>query len=468
MASAQHRVNDITRKAFPNRRDWVTLLLGLVWSIGAAWWINQAQWVALALWLAVPPLVVVIARAPFAAVPLWILFAPLFARMYGDDTRWLNWLFGRLLFPAALGLSMWSVARQKRHSLRGAGLLEFASVLFVFAATAVILLTGANPSGYLLSFYDLVFVPICAYWLLRLNPPSARDWQGLVVVCAIAFALQLVVSALAWVSPAVLPYAWLGMYGERTVGTLGQPAVYTSALTLFGVIVFFAAHRSSRRKVRALGVVVLVLTMTGMLWSFSRASWLATLVVGSMFVWFYARRVRRALIIGATVTVLVGGIFLVQNAGWVWTRMTDVNRAEERLIDEITSLRMIAARPILGWGFLRHNESRAEFATPLFSGRVVPELVSHNTYLSLIADLGIPLFFLYMTPALWWLWRTWKDQKQFSDARSQLPVLLWLVLAHMVVVSSFTDIISFHPVGTILWWVTLGLVAAGVTDHATI
>lgn len=468
MANAARRVNEWVPRALPTRREGLIGLLGLAWGIGAAWWIVQEQWVALTLWLSMPPLLLIVARVPFSAVLVWILFAPLFARAYSADMRWLNWLFGRLLLPTALALSVWSLGQRKTRAPRGLAIAEFASVLFGAGVCLLIGLANPNPIGDLISFYDLLFVPLCAYWVLRLNSVSAHEWHWLVVVCAGAFLFQLVVGALAWAIPAVLPVEWLGLYGERTVGTLGQPAIYTGALTLFAVILFFAASRSAGRMVRVLSVIVLVLALVVTLWSFSRASWLATLVVGILFGLYYVRTYKRALLVGAVLMVLAGGVFLVQNGEWTWTRLTDAKRAEERLIDEITSLRMIAVRPVLGWGFMRHNESRAEFATPLFSGRVVPELVSHNTYLTLLADLGIPLFILYMTPALWWLWRTWQARRQLSDARFTLVLLLWLALVHLFVVSSFVDVVSWHPVGTTLWWLTLGLIANRVSQNATI
>ncbi len=495
MASAHPRLNWLISTA---PRERLVLLLGSAWGIGAAWWIVQEHWIALALWLIVPPLFLIVARAPFAAVLVWILFAPIFARAYADDTRWLNWLFARLLFPAALALTLWSFRPAIAHhrfgvisnpsipSFFGACLrdklcdksrpakprfrrwlhrtpLEMTNALFILAVALLILLTNPNPIRHLISFYDLLIVPICCYWVVRLNPPSAREWRWLAIVCAFAFTFQIIVGGMAWIVPALLPYEWLELYGERTIGTLGRPAVFTGALTLFAFIIFYTASASDKRWVRGSGILTLALALLAMLWSFSRGSWLATVAVAGGFIWLYARTIRKAMVIGAALILLITGGLVIQNADWAWARLTDFKRAEERLIDQVTSLRMIAEHPVLGWGYLQHNASRSEYVTPLFSGHVVPELVSHNTYLTLIADLGIPLFILYVTPALWWLWRTWQTRNMLAHARFRLLILLWLALLHLFIVSNFSDVTSWHPVGTILWWLTLGLVANVVT-----
>jgi O-antigen ligase len=256
------------------------------------------------------------------------------------------------------------------------------------------------------------------------------------------------------------------LYGERTVGTLAAPPIFTGALTLFAAIIFYVTSQAKTRAVRALGASVLILMLVAELWSFSRASWLATLALSVGFFWFFARTLRRVLVFGTVLALLVGGGLLVPNASWAWTRLTDYVRAEERLIDEITSARMIAARPVLGWGFLQHNASRPQYAAPLFSGRVVPRLASHNTYLSLMADLGIPLFVLYVTPVVGLMARSWHKRRSLPPSRGRLVILLWLVALHLFIVSNFADLVTWHPVGTILWWLTLGLLATALSDDA--
>jgi O-antigen ligase len=283
------------------------------------------------------------------------------------------------------------------------------------------------------------------------------------VVCGIALVIQLGVSALTWRVPWFIPEEWRGVELERTVGTLGRPAVFTSALTFFGVIVFGVSQMSPRRWVRGLGIVLLGLALLGMVWSYSRGSWVGALAVFGGIVWIYMRTHRRVLGIGAVLVLLLVGGLVALNPDWAWTRLTDFKTAEERLVDELGSVRMIAARPLLGWGYLNQNEYRPEFLAPVFSGRVVQNNPSHNTYLTMLAELGIPLFLLYCLPALWWSRQSWHRRDAPPSERGELIALLWLVLLHIFIVSNFSDLVSFHPVGTVLWWMTLGLIAQEVS-----
>jgi hypothetical protein len=63
---------------------------------------------------------------------------------------------------------------------------------------------------------------------------------------------------------------------------------------------------------------------------------------------------------------------------------------------------------------------------------------------------------------LWWLVLSLKVGHKLPAAglwNRRLLALLWLVMLHMVLVSNAMDMVSYHPFGTTLWWVTLGLVA---------
>jgi O-antigen ligase len=129
---------------------------------------------------------------------------------------------------------------------------------------------------------------------------------------------------------------------------------------------------------------------------------------------------------------------------------------------------MIVLRPFLGWGYGNYDSAKQPFLRRV-GGVQIYETTSHNTYLTVAAELGLIVLLLYLFPTVWWLFRSAKVRRQLPRAGLlSLPVLLllWLVMGHMFVVTNLMDMIRYYPFGTTLWWLVLGLIA-NIVDTQT-
>jgi hypothetical protein len=82
-----------------------------------------------------------------------------------------------------------------------------------------------------------------------------------------------------------------------------------------------------------------------------------------------------------------------------------------------------------------------------------------------MTEMGLIAFFLYIFPVVWLLilsLKVWRKLPQTGFWSWRLLAMLWLLVLHQFIVSSFMDMISSHLFGTTLWWMTLGLIASMV------
>ncbi len=77
---------------------------------------------------------------------------------------------------------------------------------------------------------------------------------------------------------------------------------------------------------------------------------------------------------------------------------TQEDTAEGRLITGAKSLGMIDRKPLFGWGYGRYDFFDENFRVQI--GNIVNEndKTSHNTFLTVMAEQGIPALLLYLFP----------------------------------------------------------------------
>jgi O-antigen ligase len=86
---------------------------------------------------------------------------------------------------------------------------------------------------------------------------------------------------------------------------------------------------------------------------------------------------------------------------------------------------------------------------------------SHNTFLTIMAELGVIGLGLYLFPVIWWLFLSSKAGRRLPShgfLSWRLLVLLWLLMLHMFIVNNSMDM-QFFVFGTTVWWMALGLIA---------
>lgn len=449
---------------------WLPVLLALVLSMSAGALIATGQVVLLVPLVLIVPAGIVLVRYPFAAILVWVLLAPFFVETVSTTDRYMYWIVHRALIPTMLVVVLLSNGlriSKPRHV--GFGRAELAMLGFIALVLVNIGLFSPSPSRALIQFFDRVFVPFSMYWLVRLVAPTERDLKRFVCVAFIMVIVQSAIGLLGWFMPQALPEQWLGRIGQRTVGTLGNPAVYTSTLIFLALFVLHYARTSTSRVVRALLVCTFAFAFLCVFFSFSRGSWLGGLLVWAGLIFVYRGPMLRLTVVAVIVMSVLSSTLLATQLPFALERLQDEGTAEGRVVQNVAALNMIQRKPWLGWGF-----SAYDLYDEQFNGRVADiaarprEQTSHNTFLLISAELGVPALLLYVFPVGWWLARSRKVWHRLPRAGFQswhLVAILWLLVVDHFTVNNFMAMFDAYPFGTTVWWLALGLIASQVTPY---
>ncbi|MGH2382326.1 MAG: O-antigen ligase family protein [Candidatus Limnocylindria bacterium] len=461
--------------ASPQARDWtlVAALAGilacavlLALAVGGA--AGFGQWEAsVAIALAVPMAIVVI-NYPWAAVMIWLGLMPFLVTDASSSVSPGVWATHRLMIAATMVIVLTYRMLGLSRSRFRLSMVDVFVVGFVVLGVANVLLLSSNPIRMLVAFFDTLFVPITLFWLIRLVDPGSAEIRRLVPVLAMVLLVQIAIGILSWVAPGVLPGAWLGRAGERTIGTLGGPGPYTVTL-VFGALIMLHAGSGSRLSwVRWAMMLLAAAAFVGVLLSLSRGSWLGAGAAGVGLFFVFPRSILPTLGAGAIVALALAVGPLSSQFGVLDERVGDVDTAESRLLTNNAAVRMIATEPGLGFGYGNFERFDESFKERMGDIAVKPGS-AHHAYLALAAENGLPALVLYLLPAGWLLMRSiqlrrYMPTEQFLNGT--LLVVLWLALLDQFIVSNFMDMLHSSAWGVGLWWICLGLIHALVSRAA--
>lgn len=440
---------------------WVPLVAGMILGLSLAYATFAGAWFYVAAVLFAIPTGILILRYPVGTIYLYLLLAPLFAQTITTGGRYLYWATQRALVPIGLGLVMLSYLA-KRRSLQKVrlSLAELVMGVFVALVPVSILIAHLDTRASLIFYFDRILVALGMYLLVRLFTWTELDVRKMIPIAFVMAAGQSLVGLLSWYLPQLVPAQWMNWQGSRSSGTLGDPAVYSSAL-IFAVAILF--HYAMNRKPGLLRTVLIVVFGVGLVSIFltiTRGSWLGATCVVLGLLALYPKQMVRIL----AVFLLIGGIlgltlFSSQLASAA-QRLTVVNTVQTRVEVSQALVRMFSLKPIFGWGYETEGVYSRQFIDDISLVDTI-DLASHNTYLTIMAEMGIVGIGLYLFPFAYWFLRSLKllprMPKKGFYGRSLL-VVLWLIILHHFVVANFMDM-RFFPFGLTLWWLTLGLVA---------
>jgi len=445
---------------------WLPVLLGLGLGVSLAFLIADEAWHFLIPVAFAVPVVVLFTKYPFVGLVVWVAVFPFFVRGTTVADRYIHWIVHRGVIPAALGiviLSDWLKTRKKEPVRFGSA--ELAMLIFLGLGVVGIFVSTDNPLKMAYKFYDRVFVPFCAYWLIRLAAPRDRGLKLFLWAAFITVVVQSVIGLLAWFAPHLLPPQWLNLAGARTVGTFGNPAVYTSALIFCSLMLYQYAMNCKSKWLRFVLILAFGMAIFCVAYSFSRGSWAGGLVMLAGLTILYPKVTLRLIIILVALVYILSSSVLADQVAFAWERLTgesSIRSAEGRMISSNASLSMIEAKPLWGWGFYNYDRYDYQFYTRVGNIAVTHDGTSHNTYLTIMVEMGLIGFLLYMFPLGWWFMRSikvWRRLPKKGFWSRSLLVMLGLVMIHLFIVSNFMDTIRFHEFGTTLWWMALGFVA---------
>jgi O-antigen ligase len=458
--------------AFPdrNRVTLIILLVGMAAALAAGSALASGAFV-LAFAIAVAPVGLLLLHYPFGALLVWAALLPFFLNVQSatGEASVEVWLLHRLLMPTMLLLlAVYHFLGLRRSAFR-LHLYDLAVVGFLVLGVMSVVLTSGNVDRFMVAFFHKVIVPVSIFWYVRAITITRRDLNRLMLVGLFTIGFQGAIGLLSWIAPSVLPDGWLGRAGERTTGTFGGPAPYTITLVFFALLAVYFALRSRERLRRTVLVGFVSFALVAVFLSLSRGSWLGA---GVAFAGLALLRPRLVAAIGLAGVVLAGGLALgpvQEQFDSASDRLATVSTIEDRLITNHAAVRMIADRPVFGFGFQnfeRFDEGykRRVDDIPLKLGGS-----SHNTYLNMAAELGLVGLGLYFAPVLALGVATIRARPNLPNRGVltwPLVVILWLALIDQFIVSNFLEMLHAYSWGTSLWWLTLGLIAATLDQAA--
>jgi O-antigen ligase len=322
------------------------------------------------------------------------------------------------------------MVRDRRATIELPGLVGIVAALLVWVAVSFV--TAPDPSEstttlvrwvLLITFFFLVIQLIDG----RVEIRRAMRWFATSVTAAAVYALVL----------------FVGHHGKdfRAAGPLQDPNDFAYLLACTLPIVSYLAGADRRR--RALWIIAFIAIAGAMLATLSRG---ALVGIAALLVWgIVTRRIPLWVLAGG----LVSGLVVVALAFTLWKPLIDValhqkshvakSNTESREVFWGAAIKLGEKRPVTGVGPGRFPTE----ATPLLHGNIGGALehpVTHNTYLEILSEEGIPalLLFLAYLGGAWLLLR--KVQARASlDVDRDLQRLATALQASLVlaVVSAF-------------------------------
>jgi len=265
----------------------------------------------------------------------------------------------------------------------------------------------------------------------------------------------------------------VGLHFGRARGPMVQSVSYGLYLGICIVATLVWMMRFSRAgKLLMLLLVPLELAAVGL--TLTRSVWIGTALALFMFAMLVLKdRWRKLVLFGAVgaaaliVTTKLDTLAGFQREG---TAQDTRSSAESRASFAYVSWQMFQDRPLFGFGFGRFPEAKLPYlddrSTPLNLELIRP-LAHHNTYLSLLVELGSLGFLLYMTLlGLWthYAWRLYRGQRRPPWAKAH-GVLMLCALSTYAVQMMFHDV-SYTSVDNALLFLLAGM-AVGLSYGGT-
>lgn len=448
------------------------LLMGLAMGPLLAFLIVSQNWLVACALAFLVPAGILFNRYPFVAIMIWMLLIPFLPN--GRVSPYIYWILHRSLIPLALGITVLSyMLRLKSRRPLQLGRAELATIIYTaIAITSILVTRPGDPLQTIYAFYDRNFVGLAAYWLMRFFGPSEKDLKRLIPVMLALCLAESVIGLMSWFVPQALPAIWdFKLTGFRVVGTLGDPAPYTSTLMFMMLFLLHYAMNRPKRIVRGVLLSAVGLGMFCIFLSFSRGSWLAGALTLVALLFLYPKPILTLALITLPVIIGLSTTVLANEVAYASQRLNTENTVESRLILAHAGEQMFLAKPLLGWGYGNYDRydwrfiERVEGATPTKWDIQVG--TSHNTYLTILAEIGAVGFFFYAFPAIWWLYLTLRVLPRLPKEgfwSSRLLIMMWLSVGFHIVVSQFVDM-RFFFFSLALLWLTLGLIANMVQPY---
>jgi O-antigen ligase len=459
-------INARTHLAIQRARQLTTtqvlvICLPVFLGLGLGFLVSQGDWIYALVLAALAPLAVLFVARPFIGIILWLLLMPFYTLF--PDQELIYWAVHRILIP--LTLCLFILPRLLRWSELPRFILRPPEVCIAILAVYVpisILLSHSDTRLPLIVYANNMLVPFLMYLIIRLS--ILNKWeQQLLQWTALFIALsQCTIGIISWIAPGLLPAFWLSYFQTRMCGSLINPNVFGVMLGFCSMILFQSAMTKAPGLIRTVFSVTCAFSMLCVFLTMERAVWLGAVAVIFGLFFLFPKQMLRYVTLCIVVFAILGAGFLSEKIAQANTRIKSQSQINIRIALFDAMSQMIQAKPVFGWGFGTLNQNLREYYNP-YNYEIANDRfeTSHNTYLTIFTELGLVGSLLYLHPLIWLFvasLQAWQGPPKMDPARRILLAILWLAALHNLIVNNFMDM-RFHPVGIMLWWMNLGLIA---------
>jgi O-antigen ligase len=351
--------------------------------------------------------IVVLLNLPTGTLFLgWLFLSPLFQVAADTNSLGRAMTWGLYIAPALVLVLLTLIRPARALELSALDWLPLGYVAYV--AVSIVLTTNAlreDPAGSAKAFVTLVALGPIVYYFLTRGPGAAIPVSRVLWTLAAAGVLQALL-AVAETSTGWTLWGASGWLveeeGWRATATLGNPAVLGALLGVCIVLAVAILTWGGPRRLRPVAWVLLVLCTPALLVTMTRGPIVATtLVVVLLLLLGQARLVGVAVLIASAV-LLFALLPALQKSELYAERVSETRTVDIRVAIQDISLQLAAQKPVLGWGYGSFDQAKnaANFVAEGISAASVFQTTSHNTYLTVLVELGGLGWLLLMTPFL--------------------------------------------------------------------
>lgn len=319
-------------------------------------------------------------------------------------------------------------------------------------------------------------VPLAVYFMVRSAKIEFKDLRPSFWIIAIA-SLYLSVTAVlevakVWslVFPKYISDPTLSIHFGRARGPMLQ-SVRLGVCLLASLIVIFVYTIWLRpqwhtRWIFSLVTLPLIMIAVGV--TYTRSVWMGLIaIVGLVVVLCLKGTIRRGLIVSGATAGILGGLILGPHLVAFKREYSAAETREStymRAAFAYVSIEMIKQRPIAGFGFNQFNVANQPFLSDRSTDircESIRNYVHHNSYLSLLVDLGIVGFTLYGLLVIAWLresWRVWRSTSTPPWARGIGLIAICVTSVHLIQMA-FHEV-SFSSIENGIVYTSFGAVLA--------
>ncbi|MDP8229686.1 MAG: O-antigen ligase family protein [Candidatus Gorgyraea atricola] len=412
-----------------------------------------------------------------SGIYLWLLTILFFKyqKMEFADSIMPDMDISRIVFVLLLGIFILEVLARKRRLYAFTG-IEYSMFFFCVLAIVSMVWTGSLVKqggglgiGELLTGY---LVPFFMFYVSQhvFDTPEKRNvFIKFIVVlgaylCLTAFFEHFNVHSLIW--PKYILDPAVGIHFERARGPFLQAAVNGTAL---GFVLtssfFFILKPDSKSSWRHLSWVLLALAPIAIFFTYTRATWIAG-IMGFTAIMLFAMRHKKKIFLIITIALCLltaVSLFFILDDDTMHVaarRAGNENPVYDRLNLYIASMNMFMDHPVLGVGFGRFSKHVMRYYENIEG---IPfraaELVQHDTFIGILAEMGIAgfalilsIYFLILSKSI----RLYKSLARKPGEKAMVAVF-WAIMAVFVVNSLFIEMKYFEFVNS-LFFIFAGII----------